>query len=182
MHCEYAPRRHPNIAPETVHGPSWTRLSPNRMKIVTKAQQPIRFGALALQAWTPKLSPWGLKGAGLAEVNSSRVNKLPNKNAWANFSLERKVRCDTQRPACGNCTKARRVCQGYGIQLSWPRDGDRKRARVSVDMPRAMTIRQRKTTRFLNSSSWDIWLSEELENGRTSGENHPGIHCQAASY
>ena len=31
---------------------------------------------------------------------------------------------------------------------------------------------QSKVKRFLNSSSWDISLSEELENGRISSEIH----------
>ncbi|KAF2802408.1 uncharacterized protein BDZ99DRAFT_202563 [Mytilinidion resinicola] len=80
----------------------------------------------------------------------------------------RKVRCDSHRPRCGNCTKAGRVCQGYGIQLSWPRDGDRKRAIISRDTRRAVNNLHSNVKTFLNSSSWDISLSEELENGRIS--------------
>ncbi|KIW62327.1 hypothetical protein PV04_10508 [Phialophora macrospora] len=80
----------------------------------------------------------------------------------------RKVRCDSHWPTCGNCTKARRICQGYGIQLSWPRDDDRKRAIISRDTRRAVNSIQSKVRRFLNTSTWDISLSEELESGRIS--------------
>ncbi|KAF2000801.1 hypothetical protein P154DRAFT_575512 [Amniculicola lignicola CBS 123094] len=87
------------------------------------------------------------------------------KGCWT--CRERKVRCDSRWPTCGNCTKARRVCQGYGIQLSWPRDGDRKRAITLHDTHRAMKLPRSKARRFLNAYSWDMALSAELENGTT---------------
>ncbi|KIV87266.1 hypothetical protein PV11_02821 [Exophiala sideris] len=80
--------------------------------------------------------------------------------------FERKVRCDSRWPRCGNCTKARRVCQGNGIQLSWPRDGDRKRAIIWRETCGAANTLQPNVKGFLNTSSWDISLSEELENRR----------------
>ena len=43
---------------------------------------------------------------------------------------ERKVACDRERPSCRACIKAGRRCHGYGIKLSWPRQGDKKRAIV----------------------------------------------------
>lgn len=86
-------------------------------------------------------------------------------------NIERKVRCDLKGPRCGNCTKSRRVCRGYGIQLSWPRDGDKKRAMISRDT--AISTRQSSIAKgFLNTSSWDVSLSEELERGRISGEDY----------
>ncbi|KAL2060008.1 hypothetical protein VTL71DRAFT_9830 [Oculimacula yallundae] len=85
------------------------------------------------------------------------------KGCWT--CRERKVRCDSKRPKCGNCIKAQRVCQGYGIQLSWPRDGDSKRGMISRDR---VNILQPNAKRFLNSSYWDLSLSKELENGRIS--------------
>ncbi|OQV10139.1 Fungal specific transcription factor domain-containing protein isoform 3 [Cladophialophora immunda] len=77
----------------------------------------------------------------------------------------RKVRCDAHRPTCHTCTKARRVCRGYGIQLSWPREGDCKRAVV---------LRHKHCTvesvgrGFLNASCWDVALAAELERGGVS--------------
>ncbi|KAI1611957.1 fungal-specific transcription factor domain-containing protein [Exophiala viscosa] len=81
---------------------------------------------------------------------------------------ERKIRCDSHWPRCGNCTKARRVCQGYGIQLSWPRHSDRKRAIISRDTRRTVNTLPSNVKGFLNTSSWDISLSDELEKGRIS--------------
>uniref|UniRef100_A0A0B7KGI2 Zn(2)-C6 fungal-type domain-containing protein n=1 Tax=Bionectria ochroleuca TaxID=29856 RepID=A0A0B7KGI2_BIOOC len=40
----------------------------------------------------------------------------------------RRIRCDRRVPACANCATAKLQCQGYGLRLSWPRVGDRKRA------------------------------------------------------
>lgn len=58
------------------------------------------------------------------------------------------------------------------MQLSWPREGDRKRALISGDTRRAGDTSRPNVKRFLNSSPWDILLSEELENGRNLGEDH----------
>lgn len=57
------------------------------------------------------------------------------------------------------------------MQLSWPREGDRKRAIISRDIRHEVKIVQSKAKRFLNLSPWDILLSEELESGRISGED-----------
>lgn len=84
-------------------------------------------------------------------------------------SLERKVRCDSRRPTCGNCTKARRICQGYGIQLSWPREGDEKRAIVLQYPHRTAHDLSLHSKMFLNTSSWDTSLSQELANGMNTG-------------
>ena len=99
----------------------------------------------------------------------------PHERQCADVFAERKVRCDSKSPKCGNCTKARRVCKGYGIQLSWPRDGDAKRAMISRDTTVNTGIRQSHASRFLNSSSWDVSLSEELESGRSSSEYYLDI-------
>ncbi|CAI6014008.1 unnamed protein product [Clonostachys chloroleuca] len=46
----------------------------------------------------------------------------------------RRIRCDRQVPACANCATAKLQCQGYGLRLSWPRVGDRKRALLVPDL------------------------------------------------
>lgn len=88
-------------------------------------------------------------------------------------ALERKVRCDLQLPRCNNCTKAKRVCQGYGTKLSWPRNGDRKRAIIQRATHHAVNTHHADFQRFLHSSFWDITLSEELESGTFSGDHYP---------
>ncbi|KAI1364339.1 fungal-specific transcription factor domain-containing protein [Xylaria arbuscula] len=44
---------------------------------------------------------------------------------------DRRVRCDLGLPSCANCARVQQVCQGYGMRLSWPRDGDTKRSMTS---------------------------------------------------
>ncbi|KAH7310539.1 fungal-specific transcription factor domain-containing protein [Stachybotrys elegans] len=50
---------------------------------------------------------------------------LPNKRCWT--CIDRKIRCDRHLPVCSNCIRSGRVCQGYGVRLSWPREDDGKR-------------------------------------------------------
>lgn len=80
---------------------------------------------------------------------------------------ERKVRCDAQRPTCGNCQKAKRVCKGYGVQLSWPRDGDEKRAVVlryaDTDLQQRHVKHASSRSKFVNTGLWDVELAMQLE-------------------
>ncbi|KAI0407918.1 fungal-specific transcription factor domain-containing protein [Xylaria palmicola] len=39
----------------------------------------------------------------------------------------RRVRCDRGLPSCANCAQLQQVCQGYGVRLSWPKEGNTKR-------------------------------------------------------
>ena len=50
----------------------------------------------------------------------------------ADFSgAARRIRCDRARPSCVRCTRTGRVCDGlYVLRLSWPRNGDSRRAMV----------------------------------------------------
>jgi len=43
---------------------------------------------------------------------------------------DRKILCDRDVPTCRQCTRSKRTCKGYGLQLSWPRPGDGRRAMV----------------------------------------------------
>lgn len=45
--------------------------------------------------------------------------------------LDRRILCDKAVPICGCCIKARRICTGYGLRLSWPKENDSKRAIVA---------------------------------------------------
>ncbi len=46
----------------------------------------------------------------------------------------RKIGCDRQQPACGNCVRTKRSCLGYGVRLAWPdkHDGRRKTPEVPL--------------------------------------------------
>jgi hypothetical protein len=92
------------------------------------------------------------------------------------------VRCDARKPTCGNCAKARRDCQGYGTQLSWPKDGDGKRAVVlrNVDMRQGRqhgkdlaSVPLLVRARFVNVRSWDVALALAIkpENNEASSKD-----------
>ncbi|PVH98335.1 hypothetical protein DM02DRAFT_596200 [Periconia macrospinosa] len=91
------------------------------------------------------------------------------KGCWT--CRERKVRCDLTLPACGNCARSRRVCKGYGMQLSWPRENDKRRSIVSYSTRRENNASHLEIIRFLNSSSWDVSLSEAIRTGMISADH-----------
>ncbi|KAL7961010.1 fungal-specific transcription factor domain-containing protein [Trichoderma compactum] len=79
------------------------------------------------------------------------------KGCWT--CRDRKIKCDRALPACANCRYKDVQCQGYGMRLSWPRSGDKRRA---IELK--STAKQRKHilaalyqhSLFLNMTSWDV--------------------------
>jgi hypothetical protein len=71
--------------------------------------------------------------------------------------------------------KSQRECLGYGVQLSWPKDGDKKRALVvsNGDARRRQHRGVNTRARFVNVRSWDVALAlaVELENGIDHGKS-----------
>ena len=55
-------------------------------------------------------------------------SQVPAIGSMLTVSLERKVGCDRALPACFNCQRSNKTCQGYGLKLAWPDkyDGRRK--------------------------------------------------------
>ncbi|KAH8807363.1 fungal-specific transcription factor domain-containing protein [Xylogone sp. PMI_703] len=87
------------------------------------------------------------------------------KGCWT--CRDRKVRCDFQLPTCGNCAISGRPCKGYGLKLSWPREGNTRRAIVLQKLSREtqygnVEIEDPKRLEFLNTTVWDIELHHEL--------------------
>ncbi|KAL7917479.1 fungal-specific transcription factor domain-containing protein [Trichoderma austrokoningii] len=86
------------------------------------------------------------------------------KGCWT--CRERKVRCDLRKPTCGNCAKTLQSCKGYGMQLSWPREGNKRRAIVldcdPSTLPRVSRRNRGRDVVFLNVSSADVALSDAL--------------------
>ncbi|CAH0052316.1 unnamed protein product [Clonostachys solani] len=88
---------------------------------------------------------------------------------------DRRIRCDLALPTCANCARANQECQGYGLRLSWPRPGDKRRT-ILVDTPSRNTLtadpfhHNRGDWPFVNMHSWHIssWLN--LVEGRMGGE------------
>ncbi|PTB34996.1 uncharacterized protein TrAFT101_008116 [Trichoderma asperellum] len=87
------------------------------------------------------------------------------KGCWT--CRERKVRCDLRKPTCGNCAKMFQSCKGYGMQLSWPQEGNKRRAIVldcDSNTPAKIPRRNRgRGVAFLNVSFADVALSDALE-------------------
>ncbi|KAI1024040.1 hypothetical protein LB504_005013 [Fusarium proliferatum] len=46
----------------------------------------------------------------------------------------RRVKCDEVQPVCNRCTKARRICEGYGVRLTWTSDEKDTPFRVLIDL------------------------------------------------
>ena len=85
----------------------------------------------------------------------------PRRGCWDCRKL--KIGCDREFPACQNCVQSKRKCSGYGLRLSWPQAADKRRAIVANKQ--AVLARQRQPLgrrRFLNTSTWDIDLHNEI--------------------
>ncbi|KAH7219786.1 fungal-specific transcription factor domain-containing protein [Fusarium oxysporum] len=46
----------------------------------------------------------------------------------------RRVKCDEVQPVCNRCTKARRICEGYGVRLTWKSNEKETPFRVLIDL------------------------------------------------
>ncbi|EXK27628.1 hypothetical protein FOXG_20239 [Fusarium oxysporum f. sp. lycopersici 4287] len=46
----------------------------------------------------------------------------------------RRVKCDEAQPVCNRCTKARRICEGYGVRLTWKSNEKETPFRVLIDL------------------------------------------------
>ncbi|KAK1449450.1 hypothetical protein CMEL01_08765 [Colletotrichum melonis] len=54
----------------------------------------------------------------------------------------RKIQCDGALPTCMKCDRSQRKCEGYELRLSWPREGDNKRALKSIEAPAVTAIKR----------------------------------------
>ncbi|KAH7240234.1 fungal-specific transcription factor domain-containing protein [Fusarium redolens] len=46
----------------------------------------------------------------------------------------RRVKCDEVQPVCNRCTKARRICEGYGVRLTWKSNQKETPFRVLINL------------------------------------------------
>ncbi|KAH6653261.1 fungal-specific transcription factor domain-containing protein [Truncatella angustata] len=74
----------------------------------------------------------------------------------------RKVQCDGARPVCEKCVRGRRECQGYKTRLSWPREGDKKRAITGYAPPVAVYPTPEAKHFFINTTWQDIKLHRHV--------------------
>ena len=72
----------------------------------------------------------------------------------------RKTGCDKALPSCYNCVRSHRICEGYGLKLSWPDDGDGRRSESIPCRPSSDTkhflSRRGGPFYFLNTSCEDL--------------------------
>ncbi|KAI0406920.1 fungal-specific transcription factor domain-containing protein [Xylaria palmicola] len=92
----------------------------------------------------------------------SKPRKISRQGCWTCKS--RKVQCDQSIPTCQRCAKAQRACEGYGLRLSWPREGDKRRA-IGVVLPLTgtrMEAGQADRHWFINTTSQDVQMYHGL--------------------
>ncbi|WYZ44447.1 hypothetical protein EsH8_VII_000883 [Colletotrichum jinshuiense] len=91
--------------------------------------------------------------------------------------IDRKISCDRRLPRCSSCIRSNRICQGYGLRLSWPRDGDRKRSVVGQVVSRPGSFQQHghgsKPLYMINATSWDIEVYHYLSMRRSAITSTP---------
>ena len=78
-----------------------------------------------------------------------------------------KIGCDQGVPACQNCLQSKKKCLGYGLRLSWPQASDRRRTLVTdhqTFLPAKLNQRSDRRTRFINTSTRDLDLHNEIVN------------------
>lgn len=76
--------------------------------------------------------------------------------------LARKIRCDQSLPKCNRCIQSGRDCKGYGLQLSWPRRNDKRRAMLGPNSNHARFKSTPTGHRLVNAFSRDIELHDWL--------------------
>jgi hypothetical protein len=71
---------------------------------------------------------------------------------------DRRVLCDRIKPTCLQCLRSERLCKGYGMRLSWPRAGNKRRA-IVVNSARPEVPTEGKALRGLvHVSSYDVGM------------------------
>lgn len=99
---------------------------------------------------------------------SSAVKTKSARGCWT--CKDRRVKCDRGLPRCANCARLQQECLGYGVRLSWPREGDTKRS--IVGRPIAPLVRRRREgtgIELVHTSYFDIEMYHYLIELHSSG-------------
>ena len=85
--------------------------------------------------------------------------------------LDRRILCDRTLPACSNCSRSDRKCQGYGLRLSWPKTNDRKRSQAGKAPFQLARIRhfEISDSRLINYTYFDMDIHHHLSVARSNG-------------
>ncbi|RAK95682.1 Zn(II)2Cys6 transcription factor [Aspergillus ibericus CBS 121593] len=84
---------------------------------------------------------------------------------------DRRILCDRALPTCKKCSQSNRICQGYGLRLSWPKVSNTKRAAVGRPVHDKIPPRRWSRVQLVNTSTWDLELHNHLQNAESSIES-----------
>lgn len=103
---------------------------------------------------------------GPLEVMTGFHKHLTSDSAWTKLtSIGRKIACDRSFPGCKTCQRRQKVCPGYFENLSWPREGDKRRSATANVKSKTLS----GAIVFLNTSSWDASLHHEYQQSGSHG-------------
>ncbi|KAI1747826.1 fungal-specific transcription factor domain-containing protein [Xylaria castorea] len=88
---------------------------------------------------------------------------------------DRRVRCDLGFPSCANCARVQQVCQGYGVRLSWPKDGDTKRSMLSGKPGSLIKTPTCNNIELVHTSAFDMEMYYYLVGLRSSRADNEGV-------
>ncbi|KAI1152954.1 fungal-specific transcription factor domain-containing protein [Nemania diffusa] len=108
----------------------------------------------------------------MGEMVSAENNKA-NRGCWT--CKDRRVRCDLGLPNCANCARVQQVCQGYGVRLSWPKDGDTKRSIVSQVSAPLESSYESTDIELVHTSYFDIEMYHYLVELRSNGVDDEAV-------
>ncbi|KAI9896922.1 hypothetical protein N3K66_007944 [Trichothecium roseum] len=79
---------------------------------------------------------------------------------------DRKILCDRSLPGCIQCKRSKRRCAGYGLRLSWPGPGNKRRAIVGRRPPRLDPSSRRRLAdgHWIHVTNWDVEMHHHIEN------------------
>ena len=105
-------------------------------------------------------------------MHTTLAHTIPALTRYILFHFaDRKIRCDRGFPACSNCTRTNRTCQGYGVRLSWPRDRDRRRFVIGPMPPRREHVCRSKNAHAIHVKAWDMEVYRYLTETKMFGKS-----------
>lgn len=84
-------------------------------------------------------------------------------------NTERRIHCDRTIPTCSQCSRSKRLCQGYALRLSWPKTGDGRRAIVAKSSFRRPT-RHISNASMVHTTAWDMEMHYYLTSSSQKGK------------